>query len=228
MTRPGKDKGIASPIPLGLATLAATTFLIGFGTIFEARGAFAPYFVQAVFFGGLVELLAGMWCFAYGDTLGATTFSFVGAFYGWLGFSSLAPWSAHVAPLAGIFSVSTGLVLVVSGFVVMYLWLASFNESMAFNGTLLFLWIAMELFGIYQFTDVGVIVLLGGIAALISGLIGFYASFAENYNATAMQEMMPLGESAAARERSENDELERIRRIHRGIPVNGGYEVHER
>jgi succinate-acetate transporter protein len=218
MTRPGKYKGIATPIPLGLATLAATTFLMGFAILFETRAAWPPYFGQAVLFGGLVELLAGMWAFSYGDTLAATTFSFVGAFYGWLGLgmygiNAATIHGAAVVP-AGMYSVSSGMVLVVSGFVLLYLWLASFYESAAFNGTLLFLWVAMELIAIFLFTGVNVIGLIGGISALISGLFGFYGSFADTYNHTALQEIVPLGEPANIRERSEIDEQERIRRHH--------------
>ncbi|MGH7934183.1 MAG: acetate uptake transporter [Candidatus Binataceae bacterium] len=219
MLRPGKDKGIASPIPLGLAALAATTFLLGFAVIFEARTAWTPYFTQALVFGGLAELLAGMWAFAYGDTLGATAFSFIGVFYGWLGLTNLSFLGAHAATAAGIFSVSSALVLVISGFVVLYLWIASFYESAAFNATLLFLWIALELVAINLFTGVEVVGLIGGISALISGLCGFYGSFGEVYNATSLQEVVPLGEPLSMRERSEHDEHERIRRLHPSEPM---------
>jgi succinate-acetate transporter protein len=216
MTRPGKCKGVATPIPLGLATLGATTFLMGFAVLFETRAAWPPYFAQAVLFGGLVELLAGMWAFAYGDPLGATTFSFVGAFYGWVGLGLLSAniTGIHAAMPPAIFSVSSGMVLLVSGFVVMYLWVASFYESMAFNGTLLFLWVSMVLMAIFMFTSVDVLGVISGICALISGVIGSYGSFAEVYNATALEELMPLGEPAAIRERSEIGEQARIRRLH--------------
>lgn len=59
MLRPGKDKGLATPIPLGLATLAATTFCVGVGAIFQSSAAWAPYAMQALILGGLVELLGG-------------------------------------------------------------------------------------------------------------------------------------------------------------------------
>ncbi len=83
MLRPGKDKGLATPVPLGLAALASTTFLMGIAYVFSAPTAWAPYVLQALLFGGLAAMLAGMWAFAYGDPLAATTFTFVGAFYSW-------------------------------------------------------------------------------------------------------------------------------------------------
>jgi succinate-acetate transporter protein len=93
MFRPGQDKGLATPIPLGLAALGTTTFLMGIGLIFQAPAAWGPYFLQALFLGGIAELLAGMWSFAYGDPLAATAFSFLGAFY--------MAWGAGGLPLTG-------------------------------------------------------------------------------------------------------------------------------
>jgi hypothetical protein len=55
--------------------------------------------------------------------------------------------------------------------------------------------------------------ILGGISAIISGLIGAYDSFGEIYNAASLEEVIPLGEPRAMRERVEHDEVERIRRL---------------
>lgn len=214
MLRPGKDKGIATPIPLGLAVIGVSTFLMAFAVLFQNSAVWLPYFTQSILFGGIVALLAGMWAFAYGDPLGATAFSFLGAFFGWLGITNLNFAPIHAATTAGAFNVSTGMVMIVAGCVLLYLWVASFHESAAFNGTLLFLATALELFAINLFTGSTVIAILGGIAALISSAFAFYGSFGEVYNATALQEVVPIGEPTAVRERSLHDEQERIRRIH--------------
>jgi len=68
--------------------------------------------------------------------------------------------------------------------------------------------------GIAIFIGVDILTILAGIGAIISGLIAAYASFAAIYNATSLHEDMPLGESAVVRDRAEQDEMERIRRIH--------------
>ncbi len=210
MFRPGKDKGIATPIPLGLAALGTSIFLMGFALIFQPTPAWSSYFIEALLFGGVAEFLAGIWAFAYGDPLAATTFSFLGVFYGWWGLAMMLP-AAHAVTTA---AVSTGMVFVVAAVVTLYLWVASFFESTVFNLTLLFLWFGFALVGVSLFTDVTALAILGGIAALISGLIAGYGSFAEIYNATSLQEMLPVGEPASIRERSEHDEQARIRRIH--------------
>lgn len=76
---------IANPAPLGLSAFALTTFilsLINMGT----RGVAEPNLVVAVAFayGGLVQLLAGMWEMAVGNTFGATALSSFGGF--WISF----------------------------------------------------------------------------------------------------------------------------------------------
>lgn len=55
----------------------------------SARGVKTPNVVlgMALFYGGLVQLLAGMWEFAVGNTFGATAFSSYGGF--WLSFGCI-------------------------------------------------------------------------------------------------------------------------------------------
>jgi uncharacterized protein len=219
MLRPGKDKGLATPIPLGLAALGSTTFLMGIAMIFQPLTAWSPYLIQALMFGGLIEILAGMWAFAYGDVLAAAAFSFLGAFFGWWGLVHLTFLGVHAAALATVNSVAT--VFIVAGVVTLYLWVASFYEFAAFNLTLLFLWLAFGLVGIAMYTGVVTLGVIGGIGAVISGLIAAYTSFAEIYNAASFQEVVPLGEPITIRRRAEEDEMERIRRTH---PMNHGEE----
>jgi len=78
------DRKFANPAPLGLSAFALTTFvlsLINLGT----RGVAAPSLVigAAFAYGGLVQLLAGMWEMAVGNTFGATALSSYGGF--WIG-----------------------------------------------------------------------------------------------------------------------------------------------
>lgn len=75
-----------NPAPLGLSAFALTTFvlsLINMGT----RNINEPNIVVALAFGygGLVQLLAGMWEMAVGNTFGATALSSYGGF--WLSFA---------------------------------------------------------------------------------------------------------------------------------------------
>ena len=57
-----KDRNIANPAPLGLCAFALTTFVLGLINM-GTRGLAAPNLVVGIAFGygGLVQLLAGMW-----------------------------------------------------------------------------------------------------------------------------------------------------------------------
>jgi succinate-acetate transporter protein len=77
--------GIANPAPLGLCGFALTTFVLSAA---NAKLIDAPLIAVglALFYGGLAQLLAGMWEFKTGNTFGATAFSSYGAF--WLAFAA--------------------------------------------------------------------------------------------------------------------------------------------
>src|SRR5215471_789166 len=69
----------ADPAPLGLAAFALTTFVLS-----GHNASFIPDAVWiglALFYGGLVQLLAGMWEFRNRNVFGATAFSTYGGFW---------------------------------------------------------------------------------------------------------------------------------------------------
>jgi succinate-acetate transporter protein len=72
---------VADPAPLGLAAFALTTFLLS-----GHNATFIPDVIwvgPALFYGGLAQLLAGMWEFRNRNVFGATAFTTYGGF--WLG-----------------------------------------------------------------------------------------------------------------------------------------------
>lgn len=82
--------GLANPAPLGLAAFGLTTFVLSMynaGVGVGYGGATNVVVGLALFYGGFVQLLAGMWEFRTGNTFGATAFSSYGAF--WLSYATL-------------------------------------------------------------------------------------------------------------------------------------------
>jgi succinate-acetate transporter protein len=75
----------ADPGPLGLSGFALTTLVlsvINAGIIVPDAAKNQTIFVGvAVFYGGLAQILAGMWEFRAGNTFGATAFTSFGAFW---------------------------------------------------------------------------------------------------------------------------------------------------
>jgi uncharacterized protein len=169
----------ASIIPFGLMVLSIATFLMGFAAIFQSRAAWAPYFTMALLFGGVGELLAGMWAFAYREPIVATVFSFLGLFYAWFGVTNLIFLGGTAEKMAAVSAVSMGMVFLIGGLITLYLWIATFREPPGFNLTLLFLWIAFVLLAFSLFTGLTIVSIVGGIAAIISSVIAATASFTD-------------------------------------------------
>jgi succinate-acetate transporter protein len=210
MFRPGRDKGIATPIPLGMATLGVATFLLGFALIWQPATQWGAYFGEAILIGGIAQFLAGMWAFSYGDPLAATLFTFAGSFYGWWGLHGIFHTGA-VVPL------TDGMVFIVCGAAMGCLWLASFYETVVFSAALLLLWVGWVLTGCALFAASGGVAVAAGAALILSGLVAAYDIFADAYNAATFEDRVPVGEAATARERAEQEELQRLRRLQSAI-----------
>ncbi|KAL0083926.1 GPR1/FUN34/yaaH family-domain-containing protein, partial [Phycomyces blakesleeanus] len=81
---------IANPGPLGLCGFALTTFVLSLHNAGAGVPADGPHGVVtglAIGYGGIAQLLAGMWEFKTGNTFGATAFSSYGAF--WISFGMM-------------------------------------------------------------------------------------------------------------------------------------------
>ena len=99
--------GIADPAPLGLAAFALTTFLLSganAGWMTHATG--NAWLGYAFAYGGLCQLLAGMWEFRNRNVFGATAFSTYGGF--WIGLGLWVLLVANHAPPAGVSAAAYG------------------------------------------------------------------------------------------------------------------------
>lgn len=104
----------ANPAPLGLCAFALTTFVLSAANAKLFVGA-EIVIGLALFYGGLAQLLAGMWEFKTGNTFGATAFTSYGAFWLAVGASiqfKLIPNEAAFGFFLLGWTVFTGLMLV--------------------------------------------------------------------------------------------------------------------
>ena len=125
---PAFGAGLADPAGLGLSGFAATTFFLS-----AVNAGWIPASAEvvvlgvALFYGGIAQLLAGMWEFAKGNTFGALAFSSYGAF--WLSFwylvshTDLSKASAHDANHA------VGLYLLIWTIITAFLMIAAFKTN---------------------------------------------------------------------------------------------------
>ena len=88
---------IADPAPLGLAAFALTTFLLSLVNAGVLPKDTEPVMLGvALAYGGIAQLLAGMWEFRKGNVFGATVFTSYGAF--WLSFWAYLTFYADAIP----------------------------------------------------------------------------------------------------------------------------------
>src|SRR6266545_1770498 len=137
---------IADPAPLGLAGFALTTFVLSMfnAGLVNAKGE-PIVFGLALAYGGLAQLLAGMWEFRTGNTFGATAFVSYGAF--WLSFWAFVQFFESKVPAADA-GHAVGLYLICWGIFTAYMFVASLRTTMAIAPVFILLAITFIVLGI--------------------------------------------------------------------------------
>ncbi len=180
---------IANPGPLGLAAFALTTFVLSMFNAGLVSSAGEPIvFGLAFAYGGLAQVLAGMWEFRTGNTFGATAFTSYGAF--WLSFWAFVEFFEKDVPKADA-GHAVGLYLIAWGIFTAYMTIASLRTTGAVAIVFVLLTITFFVLGIGNAGGNTSIVKLGGWLGLATALAAWYASFAEVTNATFGRTMMP-------------------------------------
>ena len=180
--------GIADPAPLGLAAFALTTFLLSAENAGWTKGGDA-WLGYALAYGGLAQLLAGMWEFRRNNTFGATAFSTYGAF--WIGLYFYAK-GAGGESLKSIDN-DRGWILLAFAIFNLYMLLCATRVNAAVVAVFLTLEITEILLFIGNFQDSKDIVKIGGIVGVITAACAWYASFAGVYNSLGGRRTLPVG-----------------------------------
>jgi succinate-acetate transporter protein len=180
----------ANPAPLGLAGFAMTTFVLSMINGNIVSGTDTPVVLGlALAYGGLTQLLAGMWEFRAGNTFGAVAFSSYGAF--WISFfiliqfnaGSLVP--AHAGHAVGLYlwawAIFTG-----------YMTLASLRTNGAVVLVFVLLTITFALLGAGNSGGNASTIHWGGYIGLATAAAAWYASFAQVINSTFGKTVAPL------------------------------------
>src|SRR5205823_4877925 len=131
--------------PLGLAGFAMTTFVLSMINANLVGGGALPVVLGlALAYGGIAQLLAGMWEFRTGNTFGAVAFSSYGAF--WISFWFLVKFAGKDLGSEGASAV--GLYLWAWGIFTGYMFIASLRTTGAVALVFLLLTITFILLGI--------------------------------------------------------------------------------
>jgi succinate-acetate transporter protein len=182
---------VADPAPLGLAGFALTTFVLSMFNSGLVSDKGEPVVLGlALAYGGLAQLLAGMWEFKNNNTFGATAFTSFGAF--WLSFWAFNQFFAKEITDKAALGHAVGLYLIGWGIFTAYMWIASFRVSVAVNVVFLLLAITFIVLGIGNSGAHTDIVKAGGYLGLATAIAAWYASFATVTNKTFGRILVPV------------------------------------
>jgi uncharacterized protein len=183
---------IGDPAPLGLAAFALTTFVLSFFNAGLVSDKGVPVVLGlALAYGGITQLLAGMWEFRNNNTFGATAFCSFGAF--WISFFVLQQFHASKIPTANL-GKSVGLYLIAWGIFTTYMWVASFRVSIAVNLVFLFLAATFIVLGIGNANANTSTIHIAGWLGIVTAVLAWYASFAGVTNRTFGRIVLPVRE----------------------------------
>ena len=179
---------VANPAPLGLSAFALTTFVLSMsnaGWIFPSIGAGGAVVVGlALFYGGVVQLIAGIQEFRQGNTFGATAFCSYGGFWLALGFT-LLPGSGILAALVATKTLSQGVGTFLLGWTIFtgLMLIATFRISGALIAVFALLFLTFLALTIGWIAGVGTStfttwVQIGGWLGIVTALLAWYTALA--------------------------------------------------
>jgi succinate-acetate transporter protein len=179
---------VADPAALGLAGFALTTFVLSLANAGFIAGAGSAVLGLALFYGGIAQLLAGMWEFVKGNTFGAAAFSSYGAF--WLAFWWLLtnPEAAKAAGPGGVGAFLLGWTIFTAYMTIGAVKTTRITFLVFAALTLTFLFLAIG-----EFSSTAAITHVGGYLGLLTALLAWYGSAASVINSTWKRSVLPVG-----------------------------------
>jgi succinate-acetate transporter protein len=179
----------ADPGPLGLAAFAMTTFVLSMfnSNLVNPKG-IAVVLGLALAYGGIVQLLAGMWEFRTGNTFGAVAFCSFGAF--WISFWALNVFYAK--GITGNAGHAVGVYLWAWAIFTAYMTVAALRTSVAVLAVFVLLTITFVLLAIGSVGANESVTHLGGYLGLATAAAAWYASFAAVINSTFGRVIAPV------------------------------------
>jgi len=183
---------IADPGPLGLSAFALTTFVLSsVNADLIPAGVKTVVLTLALFYGGAVQVVAGIWEFRKGNTFGATAFCSYGAF--WLSYWGL---SVFFKPAAGTPAgdVGTALGFFLLGWTVftVIMLIAALRTNGALVVTFVALTVTFVLLTVGRFSESASMEKLGGWLGILTALFAWYTAAAGVINETWKRPALPV------------------------------------
>jgi len=180
-------RNAADPAPLGLAAFALTTFLLSAKNAGWTDGGNA-WLGFAFAYGGLAQLLAGMWEFRNRNVFGATAFSTYGSF--WIGLGMYVFFVEGGSPNA---LNDLGFILLAFAIFNTYMLLWATRVSVAVFLVFLTLEITEIVLFLGFFSDSEAIIKAGGMVGVLTAFVAWYTSAAGVVNGMAGRQVLKVG-----------------------------------
>lgn len=188
----------ANPVPLGLCAFSMTTFVLSMFNA-NAQGVHTPNVVVglAAFYGGAIQLFAGMWDIILGNTFGGTALCSYGGF--WLSFMAIyidsfgivKAYEGHMDQ----FENAVGFFLLAWCIFTVMLTMCTLKSTVAFFSLFFSLSVTFLLLAIGKLANSEGTTRAGGVVGIICSFIGFYNAFvgaANRNNSYFVPKVIPL------------------------------------
>jgi hypothetical protein len=181
---------VADPAPLGLAAFAGTTFFLSVvNTGMLGDTVETVVLGLALFYGGLAQLLAGMWEFVNHNTFGALAFTSFGAF--WMSFWYLLNHLPADAKPDDLYH-GVGVYLLMWAIFTAYMTIAATRVSAVVLAVFAFLTLTFAVLAIGWLDDhSSTWIHVGGWLGLITAVLAWYGSLAGVANFTFKRQLFP-------------------------------------
>ncbi|MDR1036137.1 MAG: acetate uptake transporter [Deltaproteobacteria bacterium] len=185
------QEALGNPTPLGLVTFGLSTLLLSFAYIGVYPASGAAVIGQALFVGGIVQLIAGIMEFVKGNTFGSVVFSSFGGFWITVGALGILPKTGGVTEVA---SPELGTFLLLWGIYVFLLLTGIYKGLKALTLVVSTLSLLLIVLAIAVYTGSAGILKLGGIIGVVCGGSALYLGCAITLMETnAGKKVLPFG-----------------------------------
>jgi uncharacterized protein len=186
----------ANPAPLGLAGFAATTFMLSMmNTDLVSHTGLTGVLGLALAYGGIAQLIAGIWEFRTGNTFGAVAFCSYGAF--WISFYLLVVVGLKGVPVREVDSV-LGLYLWTWTIFTFLMFFAALRTTGAVALVFLLLGITFLFLAIGNSALAGTLntingtIKVGGWIGLVTAIVAWYTAMAAVLASTFGRDVLPV------------------------------------
>ena len=174
----------ADPAALGLAAFGLTTFVLSFANAGWIPGGAVSVLGLALFYGGIGQVIAGVWEFANKNTFGATAFTSYGLFW-------MAAWflltSGNKVDAPGV-----GLFFLAWAIFTLYMTFAAIKTNLIILLVFIALTLTFVFLAISEFANSESIQHIGGYLGILTAIFAFYGSFATVINSTFKRVVLPV------------------------------------